>query len=69
MSIPIAKCLVVKAASGDERAYAVLLDRLTYNRKFRAFSVWGCCHKPECQASDEALDALMDRLNSEKSLT
>ena len=63
MSIPISGCLVSKAAFGNEKAYARLLEAMKINMKYGHFSMGGCDCKPPCpKPTEDQIDDLNTRL-------
>jgi hypothetical protein len=62
MSIPIPSCLISKAVT-DEKAYKVLLERMTYNLECGHWTCLGCSHNPPCpEPTEEQIVALEARL-------
>lgn len=49
MSVPISACLLSRAARHEPGARELLAGRAEYNKKFGAFTFFGCSHKPKCQ--------------------
>lgn len=66
MGIPIQECLVYRAALGDEKAYAKLLENLSYNLKAGGFTAYGCNHTPPCPTPTlEQFEALDSRITAD----
>lgn len=65
MSIPVSWCLIAKAASGDEMAYARLLGAMKVNVAHGAFTSVPCTHDPKCEAADEAVTKLDARIQKD----
>lgn len=63
MSIPISYCSVVRAAK-DADAFNRLVNMMRFNLKFGAFSQFPCRCEPQCECSDEELDAMNDKLTA-----
>jgi hypothetical protein len=63
MSQPISKCLIFKAALGDEKAFDTLVRAQDYNSTQFAFTVFPCECNPRCAVpSDEQLEDLGRRV-------
>ena len=66
MSIPISKCLIYKAATGNEPAFKRLAGALEYNISKGSFTLAPCQCTPPCAvATDTQLSDLDTRLVAE----
>jgi len=66
MSMPIPRCLISKAACGDEGAYQALLKAMKYNLTQPAYSIMGCRCNPACpEPTEQQFENLNNRLNSD----
>lgn len=65
MSIPISICLIRRAITDDE-TLQTLQERLQYNKKFGAMTIYGCNrHQPPCELlSEEEFEVLNKRLET-----
>lgn len=64
MSIPIHRCIITKAAKGDEAAYQWLIDAMRINLACGHYSTLGCSCLPETEnATDEQIKNLQTRMD------
>lgn len=65
MSTPIVACKVYKAAFGDEKAFAGLVDAMEFNMRVGHFLSVPCACKPRCpQPAQAQMNALNTRLTA-----
>lgn len=63
MSTPISACRVYRAALGDEKAFARLVEDMEYNLRWGAFTVFPCQCQPPCTVpTEQQIDDLNKRV-------